>query len=158
MQDGGIEGEFKMLAPEDLLSNNIDQLRMLVSESKEEDCIEKKMEKKTKDKSGKGGKGGEAVPDRRQASSDGEDDIEVSPASVSTLNGHESEVYCCQWSPSEPLLASGWVPCKPPMHALPCKPPCKPPMHAPTHANAHACPHANTHANTHASMLCVRCS
>ncbi|GFR43966.1 hypothetical protein Agub_g5109, partial [Astrephomene gubernaculifera] len=33
--------------------------------------------------------------------------IEVAASSVVTLNGHDSEVYICAWSPVEPLLASG---------------------------------------------------
>ncbi|EFJ45385.1 hypothetical protein VOLCADRAFT_63837 [Volvox carteri f. nagariensis] len=33
--------------------------------------------------------------------------IEVPASAVITLNGHDSEVYICAWSPVEPLLASG---------------------------------------------------
>lgn len=36
--------------------------------------------------------------------------LEVSSSSVVTLHGHQSEVYICAWSPTEQLLASGWVP------------------------------------------------
>jgi len=33
--------------------------------------------------------------------------LEVPPADVVTLHGHESEVYMCSWSPTELVLASG---------------------------------------------------
>lgn len=33
--------------------------------------------------------------------------IEIPPSCVTTLNGHDSEVYICAWNPVEPLLASG---------------------------------------------------
>jgi hypothetical protein len=32
MQDGSVEGEFKMLTPEELVSNDTEQLRQLVQE------------------------------------------------------------------------------------------------------------------------------
>lgn len=102
-QDGSVEGEFKLLSPEDLLTNNIDQLRQIVAERKDDDRTAKPEREKKREKSGKGGRGSESVPNRM----DLEDRLDVSPSSVSILDGHESEVYCCQWSPTEPILASG---------------------------------------------------
>ena len=100
IQDGSVEGEFKLLSPEDLLTNNIDQLRQIVSDRKDEDRTAKPEREKKRDKSGKGGR--ESAPSWPGL----EDGLDVSPSSVSILDGHESEVYCCQWSPTEPLLAS----------------------------------------------------
>ncbi len=89
-----------MLSPEDLLTNDIDQLRLLVSERREE---ERAKPEKKKDKS----RAAAAAPDRNGPTAMEEDDLEVPPSCVATLNGHESEVYICAWSPTEPLLASG---------------------------------------------------
>ena len=33
----------------------------------------------------------------------------VSQDLVTELHGHQSEVLTCQWSPTEDMLASGWV-------------------------------------------------
>lgn len=35
------------------------------------------------------------------------DDCEVSPAKVTTLSGHENEVFACAWNPAFDLIASG---------------------------------------------------
>ena len=35
----------------------------------------------------------------------------ISPANVTVLTGHSSEVFICAWSPTAPLLASGCVRC-----------------------------------------------
>ncbi len=104
-QDGGVEGEFKMLAPEELISCDIDELRQLVSERKDKDKDRKGSDKK-KDKDSKGKEKDHGRVDRNGVLAM-EEDLEVSPSSVVTLTGHESEVYICAWSPTEPLLASG---------------------------------------------------
>ena len=38
-----------------------------------------------------------------------DDDLEISPSSVTVLEGHSSEVFICAWSPTESMLASGCV-------------------------------------------------
>eukprot|EP00041_Stephanoeca_diplocostata_P017506 m.354822 g.354822 ORF g.354822 m.354822 type:complete len:468 (-) comp20726_c0_seq1:233-1636(-) len=38
---------------------------------------------------------------------DESDDCEVSPAKVTTLSGHENEVFACAWNPTFDLIASG---------------------------------------------------
>ena len=113
LQDGSIDGEFKMLSPEDLLSNDVDQLRLLLAERRDEERNQERASKpegnKGEGKSEKGGRksGGTAAADRSGPTPMEHDGIDVSQSCVSTLTGHESEVYICAWSPSEPLLASG---------------------------------------------------
>ncbi|GAX74780.1 hypothetical protein CEUSTIGMA_g2227.t1 [Chlamydomonas eustigma] len=102
LEDGVIEGEFKMLSPEDLITNDIDQLRQLVIERREED---RSKPDKRRDKGRD--KGRAPAVDRNGPSAMDEDDLEVPPSCVATLNGHDSEVYVCSWSPTEPFLASG---------------------------------------------------
>ena len=99
-----------MITPDDLLTNDVDQLRQLVAERKDEDRAkpDKKKDKGGgKDKGGRSAAAAAAAADRAGPTAMEEDDLEVPPTSVSTLNGHESEVYICAWSPTEPLLASG---------------------------------------------------
>lgn len=157
MQDGEVDGEYKMLTPEELITNDIEQLRLLVQERKEEneaaarppkasdrrkDKAERKREReeaaaaaagtsgasekdkdKKKDKeaagvsddkpardSSKGGKGGAAASaPATPMDEDGPStqSVVVPDSSVLTLEGHDSEVYICSWSPVDPLLASG---------------------------------------------------
>lgn len=102
VQDGIGEGEFKMLAPEELLVNDIDHLQTLVRERKDEERAPRREKKDGRDKKAKRGSG--AGPSGPPAV---EDALEVAPSSVLTLTGHEAQVYLCAWSPSEPLLASG---------------------------------------------------
>ena len=157
VQTGDVEGEFKMLSPEELISNDIDQLRGLVQERKDDEKPSKATERKREAKE-RGAAAAAAAAAAREAAAaaaaaerDGKDKeakaaaaapakdkepkerekpsgptslkaertgpvpmeedapqpIEVPSSSVTTLNGHESEVYICAWNPVEPLLASG---------------------------------------------------
>lgn len=92
-----------MLAAEELLVNDIDQLKQMVLDRKEGDRV--KVPDKQDKSMASGGVSGSRAADTAAAMQ--EDELEVSPSSVLTLNGHESEVYICAWSPTEPLLASG---------------------------------------------------
>ncbi len=112
VQEGGLEGDYKMLSPEDLLTNDIDQLRLMVSERREEERAKpdrKKDKVKEKPRAAVGNQQPPAACERNGPTAmETEDDLVEVPAScVTTLNGHESEVYICAWSPTEPLLASG---------------------------------------------------
>ncbi len=134
LQDGDVDGEFKMLTAEELLSNDIEQLRMMVIDRKDEELRGKGPEKK-KEKAERAGKpdkaeksapaaaaaataavaskaSGQAAAAEKAPAATGpapmdEDSLDVPASSVLTLSGHESEVYICAWSPTEPLLASG---------------------------------------------------
>ncbi|MEW5299752.1 MAG: hypothetical protein WDW36_002733 [Sanguina aurantia] len=182
--DGDMEGEFKMLTAEEMLTQDVEHLRQLVVERKQEGTKAATPHSSRKDKGARGvgarekqaqaaaaattatppGSGGpkgttsadqtHAQQQQQQVGADGpsaaaaaaavanglppaggaaassqaqaaaaaaaaaaaggpspmqEDapSIEVSPDCVITLQGHESEVYICAWSPTEPLLASG---------------------------------------------------
>ena len=105
-----------MLAPEDLLSNDVDQLRLLIAERRDEERNQERSAKADKGSKGSGkpekggrktGGGGSATVERSGPMPMEHDGIDVSPSCISTLTGHDSEVYVCSWSPSEPLLASG---------------------------------------------------
>eukprot|EP00955_Chlamydomonas_euryale_P083705 363885-Chlamydomonas_euryale.AAC.5 len=102
-----------MLAPEELLVHDIDQLQQLVRERKDEDRDKRRDKKdgRERDKSKVDGAAAAAAPATAAPSAPptamDTDDLEVPPASVLTLNGHDSEVYVVAWSPNEPLLASG---------------------------------------------------
>jgi len=115
-QDGEVQGEFSLLSAEELLSNDVDQLRQLVQERRDEERtkgVEKKKDKEKDKEKDKGERVKEKAQPRERAGPVGptamEEDsaLEVSPSSVVTLQGHDSEVYICAWSPVEPLLASG---------------------------------------------------
>jgi transducin (beta)-like 1 len=156
VQTGDVEGEFKMLSPEELISNDIDQLRGVVQERKDDDKPSKATDRKrdakergaaaaaaaretaaaaaaaaerdSKDKEAKAAAaatGKDKEPKEREKPTgpagvkaeqragptpmeeDTPQPIEVPSSSVTTLNGHDSEVYICAWNPVESLLASG---------------------------------------------------
>lgn len=116
--------EFTLLTPQELLENDVEDLRRALQERREStqqaapaDNVkrggkEKKRERQQAaakaERSGGGGGGAhEAVPmDEDGAGPSGSG--EFGPSSVTTLVGHESDVYNCSWSPVDPtLLASG---------------------------------------------------
>eukprot|EP00798_Chlamydomonas_sp_ICE-L_P020287 gene20287-27045_t len=112
-QDGEVDGEFKMLTPDELLCNNIDQLRMMVLDRKEERAKgpekkgkKEKKEEKKEEPDNKKEKAQPSAPTPSTGPTPMEEDAAPS-SSVTTLTGHESEVYSCAWSPTELLLASG---------------------------------------------------
>jgi hypothetical protein len=109
-----------MISPRDLLTKNIDELRQMVHtkkakhpERKERERVRdvdkfkekhqgldiREKEKEREKNRDKERKQDEAMPM--------EEDTDFEP-DVITLQGHQSEVFICAWSPTEPLLASGW--------------------------------------------------
>lgn len=115
-----------MLNSEELLTNDIDQLRLIVQERKDDDkpkgpAPEKKKDREKREKEDRKEKEKEREKEKKPEAQKAErvgpvamdedsPSIEVAPSAVVTLHGHDSEVYICAWSPIEPLLASGWVP------------------------------------------------
>lgn len=107
--DGEVAAEFTMLPNQDLMTINISELRQLVVEKRERQA-EKKQEMKEKRKERKHHQHSQAPVvemDRQAPAPMEEDPAECEITQVVTLEGHQSEVFICAWSPTEELLASG---------------------------------------------------
>lgn len=99
--DAELLSDFKMLTPQELLTRDIDELRALVRERKEQ-TAEKQRDKERVKREEK------VVADYKgQPTPMDSDKLPLEITKVVTLQGHESEVFICAWSPTEPLLASG---------------------------------------------------
>lgn len=121
-QDGEIDEDFTLLSPQELLANDIDDLRRLVLERKQNQVDKRKQREKEREREKEKR---EEKEREREKEKDREKDRErkverhhpvpmeedtskeIDQSCVVTLQGHESEVYICAWSPTELLLASG---------------------------------------------------
>ena len=89
-QDGTAgPGNFSLLTSQELITKDIEQLKMAV--------FEKNKEKENKDDN----KDGVKPMDEDDAP------VEIPQSQVSILEGHQSEVFVCAWNPAVSMLASG---------------------------------------------------
>ena len=80
-----MEGDYTGFTARDLLTRSVDDLRRTVAERRERREAELK-------------------PGSRQ---DGP--VDIPPECVQILEGHGADVFICSWSPTAPLLASGYA-------------------------------------------------
>jgi transducin (beta)-like 1 len=130
LQENDITTEYQMLAPQDLMIKDIDELRQLVLDKKEErkekqerqqkPKKERKQKQEQQDKQERQQERQERQQQEKQERQQKQekqeaeradamevDDKHVEITQVTTFAGHSSEVFICAWSPTEPLLASG---------------------------------------------------
>lgn len=115
-EDGtDVDQNFSMLTSRDLLSKDVEELKVMVKERREQSEKEKERERKEQEReraarandnkisaevAARGGSGPEPME---------EDGVfrEINEDEVTVLDGHSSEVFICAWSPTSSLLASG---------------------------------------------------
>jgi len=114
-----VDGDFSVLSASDLLTKEVGELKQDVAARREQlaRARAKERERIAKQRAeergagreggggGGGGGGGEAEPMDEDAG--GATASEVPAGEVTVLDGHQSEVFICAWSPSADMLASG---------------------------------------------------
>jgi transducin (beta)-like 1 len=93
-----MDGDYAMLTAQEMLTQDVDELKRTVADKREEAGREKD-------------RGNRAAANEGAADSVNMDTdaglLDIPPSRVITLEGHASEVFICAWSPTAPLLASG---------------------------------------------------
>ncbi|KAK9830274.1 hypothetical protein WJX72_010750 [[Myrmecia] bisecta] len=92
-ENTGVNGEFAALSAHDMITKDLDELKRAVQERKERAEQVKAEQDQQR---------GPAPAASREAAPQ-----EIPASQVVTLEGHQSEVFICAWSPTAPLLASG---------------------------------------------------
>mmetsp|Transcript_32290 Transcript_32290/g.91545 ORF Transcript_32290/g.91545 Transcript_32290/m.91545 type:complete len:497 (+) Transcript_32290:351-1841(+) len=99
-EDGSVrDGDFSLLTPQELLTKDIEELKVAVVErhgARQADG------KATKSGGGSGDEKGGAAPMEEDSRP-----MEIPASDVTILEGHESEVFVCAWNPCASMLASG---------------------------------------------------
>mmetsp|Transcript_4411 Transcript_4411/g.15337 ORF Transcript_4411/g.15337 Transcript_4411/m.15337 type:complete len:518 (-) Transcript_4411:39-1592(-) len=97
-----VEGEFALLASHELLTKDIDDLKDLVRQRREEEA-ERRVREVKRQRSDAAERNGPVPMEEDGAGPP----MVIAEDSVAVLNGHQSEVFICAWSPASSLLASG---------------------------------------------------
>eukprot|EP00899_Mesostigma_viride_P001787 jgi/Mesvir1/11609/Mv00018-RA.1 len=106
-EDGSkVDGDFSLLSPQELLTRSTAELKQLIAERREE-RREAAEQRERAERARQQLEERKAEMGAAPMEEDGMAAVEIPRSGVTILEGHQSEVFICAWSPTSSMLASG---------------------------------------------------